>query len=54
MTVDIERSVITMPVEKGGGLNVTVDFDDSTDDESVPRKAIPLQTPYVTKRVGNY
>ena len=73
MTVDIERSVMSTPVGKGGGLNVTVDIeqspqsyvitpkggnkpvmsksaedygmdqnsDDSTDDESAPRKPIP-------------
>nr|XP_020513994.1 inner centromere protein isoform X1 [Labrus bergylta] len=74
VTVDIERSVMTTPVGKGCGLNVTVDIvnspqsyaitpkggnkpltmskstedygmdqnsDDSTDDESAPRKPIP-------------
>ncbi|XP_070829241.1 inner centromere protein-like isoform X2 [Chaetodon trifascialis] len=73
-TVDIERSVMSTPVGKGGGLNVTIDIeqkspqsysitpkggnkpllsksaedygmdqnsDDSTDDESAPRKPIP-------------
>ncbi|KAK5867282.1 hypothetical protein PBY51_011788 [Eleginops maclovinus] len=73
VTVDIERSVMTTPVGKGGAHNVTVDLekspqsysitpkggnkpttsktaedygmdqnsDDSTDDESAPRKPIP-------------
>ncbi|XP_004553046.2 inner centromere protein A isoform X2 [Maylandia zebra] len=75
VTVDIERSVMSTPVGKGGDLNVTVDIehsspqsyaitpkggdkplilsknsedygmdqnsDDSTDDESAPRKPIP-------------
>ncbi|XP_068460091.1 inner centromere protein A [Clinocottus analis] len=72
VTVDIERSVMTTPVGKGGALNLTVDIvqspqsyaitpkggnkplpkskedygmdqnsDDSTDDESAPRKPIP-------------